>query len=158
MTEIRKLIGIAILALLTVSCGANRGSQYKDQEITQVLTEVLEDLEKRGIHAPVWDKVDSWVFTEDPASRELGHCDKDGEDTKFNLSQQDTGNHVEINKIKWAYLNHFERKTLITHEIIGHCTFNLGHTKYGVMTPYFYFVGNENSYNNLMDNFARSIQ
>lgn len=155
----KKTLLVLLSALLISSCGANRGDNYKDPEITTVVLEVTNDLEKRGVDTSrVFNKVDSWDFDDSLPSNVNGICVHGSKDIIWNLSQTDTGNHVHINRYHWDRMTSFERKSLISHEVVGHCTWEKAHTERGVMRETLFAAVTQNGYENLMDNFASTLK
>ena len=153
--RVKKLLILASIAVLAVSCkGSNRGSHTRDAELTQVVTEVSKDLEQRGVDtSPMFSKVDSWEFDEQPYTGDNGSCKHSDNDTLLSIGQPDTGNHIKVNRYYWSDLNDLSRRALLAHEF-GHCAWNKSHEASGIMYEHGYSSLNTNGYGNLIDSFA----
>lgn len=155
----KKTLLALLTALLISSCGANRGNSFKDSEITVVVLEVANDLEKRGVNTSrIYREVDSWMFDESRHNGINGYCNSHGKDVAFNLKQVDVGAHAYVNREYWNRLTNLEKRALIAHEVVGHCAFDKRHTKTGIMQPVAVMIVNSNGYENLMDNFALTLK
>lgn len=155
----KRALLVLLAALLISSCGANRGSNHKEAELTVVLLEVSNDLEKRGVDtSKIYREVDSWEFDNSPYYGVNGRCDHAGTDIVWNMAQADTGNHAYINRYHWDSLDSLQKKALIAHEVVGHCAWNKGHEPYGIMYEHAAYVPNQNGYDNLMDKFALTLK
>ena len=155
----KKTLLALLAALLITSCGANRGANYKDPELTIVVLEVANDLENRGVDTSrIYKNVDSWEFDNAPYDNLNGRCEHGAKDSLWNMAQVDTGSHVYINRYYWERLTSLEKKALIAHEVVGHCAWGQEHTKRGIMQPTPVYVPTQNGYDNVMDNFASTLK
>jgi len=153
-----KIVITMLLSLTIVSCGANRGNQFKDPELTNVIMQAANDLESRSFNtSKIWTNVDSWEFSNDAYTGENGRCDHANSDIEFNLTQADQGNHVTINREMWNTLNIWERKELLIHEL-AHCAYGIEHSKYGLMNPELILIKNQQGYDNILDNFVYGVK
>jgi len=153
-----KTLAILSLTIMISACGMNRGNQYKDPELTNVIMQAANDLESRSFNtSKIWTNVDSWEFTDNLKRTELGQCKRGDSDLEFNLAQTDQGNHIKINRQAWATLNEWERKTLVTHEL-GHCAFGMKHSTWGLMSSGITYIYSQDGYDNIMDNFVYGVK
>ena len=153
-----KAMLLSLLSLTMISCGMNRGNQYKDPKLTNVIMQAANDLESRSFNtSKIWTNVDSWEFTDSLKGTELGKCKRGDSDLEFNLAQTDQGNHITINRQAWVTLNEWERKTLVTHEL-GHCAYGLRHSQLGLMSSGITYIYSQNSYDNILDNFVYGVK
>ena len=153
-----KTLAILSLTIMINACGMNRGNQYKDPELTNVIAQAANDLESRSFStSKIWTNVDSWEFTDDAFNGEFGQCKKADSDLEFNIAQTDQGNHITINRAAWNDLNTWERKELLMHEL-GHCAYGLRHSQLGLMSSGITHIYSQTSYDNILDNFVYGVK